>query len=74
MKAVLYNDTNKMEVKVVQNPRIEDTRDATLSVTSSDICVSDLHMFDGRTTEGSNLSKVVLNQEKNNINVLTDGG
>jgi glutathione-independent formaldehyde dehydrogenase len=49
MKAVIYQQKNKMAVKEIEKPVIEDSRDAILRITSSGICGSDLHMYDGRT-------------------------
>lgn len=44
----------------VENPRIEAPEDAILRVTSSGICGSDLHMYEGRTAAGPG---VVLGHE-----------
>lgn len=50
MKAVVYTDERKVEVQDVENPKIEDPRDIVLRVTSTAICGSDLHMYDGHST------------------------
>lgn len=49
MKAVIYQEKNKMVVRDIDKPVIEDSRDVILRITSSGICGSDLHMYDGRT-------------------------
>lgn len=50
MKAVVYKDNHEMVVENVPNPKIEEPRDAIIKVTSTAICGSDLHMYDGRTS------------------------
>lgn len=50
MKAVVYRGPHKMVVEDVDKPRISEPTDAILKVTSTAICGSDLHMYDGRTT------------------------
>jgi glutathione-independent formaldehyde dehydrogenase len=49
MQALTYQGTKDVTVKEVQNPKIKQSTDAILKVTSSAICGSDLHMYDGRT-------------------------
>lgn len=49
MKAVVYQGPNTVEVKQMPDPRIEAPTDALIQVTSSCICGSDLHMYEGRT-------------------------
>lgn len=49
MKAVAYAGVHKMEVKDLSKPEIKTPTDAILKVTTSGICGSDLHMYDGRT-------------------------
>lgn len=49
MKAMVYQGNHRVAVKEVEDPIIEDSRDAILRVTSTAICGSDLHMYDGRT-------------------------
>ncbi|MGE5341020.1 MAG: glutathione-independent formaldehyde dehydrogenase [Candidatus Omnitrophota bacterium] len=50
MKAVVYEGKKDVDVKMVEKPTIQDSRDAILKITSAAICGSDLHMYDGRTT------------------------
>lgn len=49
MKAVVYNGPREVEVKNVQDPKIELPTDVLIKVTSTNICGSDLHMYEGRT-------------------------
>lgn len=49
MKAVSYEGERKMAVTDRPKPTIQQPTDAILRVTSSGICGSDLHMYDGRT-------------------------
>ncbi|MFB3764514.1 MAG: glutathione-independent formaldehyde dehydrogenase [Methanotrichaceae archaeon] len=50
MKAVVYKGARKVAVEEVDDPKIEHPRDAIVRMTSSAICGSDLHMYEGRTT------------------------
>jgi hypothetical protein len=49
MKAVVYQDTRRVEVRQVPDAQIEEPGDVVVRVTSSAICGTDLHMYDGRT-------------------------
>lgn len=49
MKAVTYEGVRKMVVSDQSKPRIDSPTDAILRVTTTGICGSDLHMYDGRT-------------------------
>lgn len=49
MKAVTYKGPKKMSVEQIPDPKIEDSRDAIIKVTTAAICGSDLHMYEGRT-------------------------
>ena len=49
MKAVSYEGKRKMEVHTHPRPKIKSPTDAILRVTTTGICGSDLHMYDGRT-------------------------
>jgi len=48
-KAVVYKEPYKVIVKDVDDPRIEDPTDVIVKITTSAICGSDLHMYEGRT-------------------------
>ena len=47
MKALCWHGTGKVRVDKVPDPKIEDPRDVIVKITSSGICGSDLHLFDG---------------------------
>ncbi|WP_197321576.1 glutathione-independent formaldehyde dehydrogenase [Saccharomonospora sp. NB11] len=49
MKAVVYRGPNEVQVEEVEDPRIEQPTDVVIRVTSTAICGSDLHMYEGRT-------------------------
>ncbi len=49
MKAVVYGGPNAVSVEDVDDPRIQDPTDALVRITSTAICGSDLHMYEGRT-------------------------
>ena len=47
MKALCWHGTGDVRVDTVPDPTIEDPRDAVIKITSTAICGSDLHLFDG---------------------------
>lgn len=49
MQALTYKGTKDVTIQEVDDPKIEEPTDAILKVTSTAICGSDLHMYDGRT-------------------------
>ncbi|MEU6808108.1 glutathione-independent formaldehyde dehydrogenase [Streptomyces sp. NPDC046831] len=49
MKAVVYEKPYTVRVRDVDDPRIQHPNDVIVRVTSSAICGSDLHMYEGRT-------------------------
>jgi glutathione-independent formaldehyde dehydrogenase len=49
MKAVVYEGPRNVAVKDVPDPRIEHPQDVLVRITTTNICGSDLHMYDGRT-------------------------
>ncbi len=49
MKAVVYEGPEKIGVKDVNDPKIEQPTDAVIRLTTSGICGSDLHMYEGHT-------------------------
>lgn len=49
MRALVYNGPRDVAVADVADPRIEDPRDVVVQVTTTNICGSDLHMYEGRT-------------------------
>ena len=49
MRAIVYKGPNEVSVEDVADPEIESQTDAIVRITSSGICGSDLHMYEGRT-------------------------
>jgi glutathione-independent formaldehyde dehydrogenase len=49
MRAVVYQEPFKVKVETVPDPTIEKPTDVIVQITSSAICGSDLHMYEGRT-------------------------
>jgi threonine dehydrogenase-like Zn-dependent dehydrogenase len=47
MKAVCWCGTNRLQVEEVPDPKILDARDAIIRITSTAICGSDLHLYNG---------------------------
>lgn len=47
MKAVCWQGTHKVEVETVPDPKIINPRDAIVKITSTAICGSDLHLYNG---------------------------
>src|SRR5215510_1928462 len=69
MKAVVYEGAKQVAVKDVPDARIQEPLDALIRITTTNICGSDLHMYEGRTAveEGT-----VLGHE--NMGVVVDVG
>src|SRR6202012_5254146 len=49
MKALIYNGPRDVSVADVEDPRIERPTDVLVRITRTNICGSDLHMYEGRT-------------------------
>ncbi|QJX45971.1 glutathione-dependent formaldehyde dehydrogenase [Hymenobacter taeanensis] len=47
MKALVYHGMRDVRVDTVEDPKLEDARDAIIRVTSTAICGSDLHIYNG---------------------------
>src|SRR3954464_6700442 len=47
MRANCYQSTRKMSVETVDDPKILNQRDAIVKITSTAICGSDLHLYNG---------------------------
>ena len=47
MKALCWHGKSDVRVDTVPDPKIEDPRDAIVRITSTCICGSDLHLYDG---------------------------
>ena len=50
MKALVYEGPRKVSIHDVPDPKIERPTDALVRITTTNICGSDLHMYEGRTT------------------------
>lgn len=50
MRALVFADIGRMEVREVPDPVLEQDNDAIVRVSSAAICGSDLHMYQGRTS------------------------
>lgn len=55
MKAVVFHKPKDMRVETVDDPIIEDQRDVILKVTSTAICGSDLHIYNGYLPQARNM-------------------
>lgn len=49
IQGVVYKGEHEVTVEEIDEPKIEDPTDAVIDVTSTSICGSDLHMYEGRT-------------------------
>ena len=47
MKALCWHGTGDVRVDTVADPTIQDPRDIVIKITSTAICGSDLHLFNG---------------------------
>ena len=47
MRALTWHGTNDVRVDTVSDPEIINPRDAIIKITSTAICGSDLHLYDG---------------------------
>ena len=50
MKALVYDGPRKVSIHEVPDPKIERPTDALVRITTTNICGSDLHMYEGRTS------------------------
>ena len=50
MKALVYQGPKKVSVEKVADPKIEKATDVIIKLTTTNICGSDLHMYEGRTS------------------------
>lgn len=69
MRAVVYQDPFKVTIEDVPDPTIERPTDVIVQITSSAICGSDLHMYEGRTAAESG---IVFGHE--NLGIVTEVG
>lgn len=49
MKALVYKAPRDVRIEEVDDPRIEQPTDVIVRITTTNICGSDLHMYEGRT-------------------------
>ena len=49
MKALVYHGPKKVSIDNVPDAKIEKPTDVIVKITSTNICGSDLHMYEGRT-------------------------
>ena len=49
MKALVYNGPRDVQVKEMPDAKIEKETDVLVRITTTNICGSDLHMYEGRT-------------------------
>jgi threonine dehydrogenase-like Zn-dependent dehydrogenase len=49
MKALVYKGPRDVEIEEVEDPKIEKPTDVLVKITTTNICGSDLHMYEGRT-------------------------
>jgi glutathione-independent formaldehyde dehydrogenase len=49
MKALVYHGPKKVSVDTVPDPKLEKLTDVIIKLTTTNICGSDLHMYEGRT-------------------------
>jgi glutathione-independent formaldehyde dehydrogenase len=49
MKALVYNGARDVSIAEVDDPTIEQPTDVIIKLTTTNICGSDLHMYEGRT-------------------------
>ena len=55
MKAVVYRGPREVAVENVEDPHIEEPLDAIIRITTSNICGSDLHPYEGRASMDSGM-------------------
>lgn len=55
MKAAVFHKPKDIRVETVEDPKIEENRDVILKVTSTAICGSDLHIYNGFIPQAKNM-------------------
>ncbi len=70
MKAVVYEDTRKVGVQDVDDAVIEEPTDVVVRMSSSAICGTDLHMYDGRT--GAEAGMVIGHEPLGEVEAVGD--
>jgi len=69
MQAVVYQGPHDVAIEAVDEPQIEHENDVVIDITTSCICGSDLHMYEGRTSAEEG---IVFGHE--NMGVVTEVG
>ncbi|WP_092906791.1 glutathione-independent formaldehyde dehydrogenase [Halostagnicola kamekurae] len=69
MNAVVYKGEREVAVEEVEQPQIEHPNDVVIDITTTCICGSDLHMYEGRTAAESG---IVFGHE--NMGIVTEVG
>ena len=49
MKALVYNGPKNVSIEEVPDAKLEKSTDVLVEITTTNICGSDLHMYEGRT-------------------------
>ena len=71
MKAVVYKGTKNVSVDEVPDPTIQSPTDVIVRITTTNICGSDLHMYEGRT--GVEEGKVLGHENMGIVEEIGDG-
>ncbi len=71
MKALVYNGPREVSVTDVADPVIERPTDALVRITATNICGSDLHMYEGRTDFES--GRVMGHENQGEVVAVGDG-
>ena len=69
MEAVVYKGPKEVAIESVNEPELEHPNDVLIDITTSAICGSDLHMYEGRTAAEPG---IVFGHE--NMGIVTDVG
>lgn len=78
MKAVVYRDSYTVNVEEVEDAKLQDPTDVVIRVTSTAICGSDLHMFEGRTDAETGMvfgheNQGIIEEVGSGVNSLSKG-
>ncbi len=55
MKGLVFHKPKDVQVEIIEDPRIEKSHDAIIRVTSTAICGSDLHIYNGMFPQPRNM-------------------
>ncbi|WP_287003891.1 alcohol dehydrogenase catalytic domain-containing protein [Sphingobium sp.] len=59
MKAVVYNGPKDVSVNTIDDPKIEKQTDVIIRLTTTNICGSDLHMYESRIRKFLNFDRAL---------------